>query len=378
MALWGLFIPQNSDMVTLSQSYPPVVTYLVAAFDLNQIEKSWITHLLLILLALHIMARWLTHMLASSVPQNALNSDIERRVVSAENADESAEQWLFKWKAGRHIERTSPTRVRARSGYRREGLVFLAISFLAFALSLYFNQRSATHAQLSLMTGEGDDARTQARYVGRQLVAGKWLTWKPPFTMNCGNLLAESGERQCRIGQPDERYEVTLKPGVDILFNGFRMTLIGEDRVTGMSGFEIEATAPGELARFKGAVGRSFDINHTKRLLSSVLLSGTSPEDPTALFPGPGADPERLSQLQLKLSPRTELHFKISKNTPLAFVAGGVFLFLLSLLLLVIVPAYTVEIDHSNSNQWRLSIVGFGLLATPKHEAENALKGQRL
>jgi hypothetical protein len=444
MALWGIFIPQHIDMATLTQSYSPIISYLVAAFDLHRIEFSWVTHLLVILWFLHLIARAMGPLLSVATAPEALQSDLEALEVGPANANEDPAQWLARLVPKWRRQQVGGGRVRASTGYRREGLIFLAIALMAFALGTYLGHSSGTTATISLMTGPPTDTRVRSRYVGKQLVSGKWQPWKPPFTlactekaslpvscwlekcedqyiscqedegclgvfecrkkcknapecgeecydetgeesvetfhdlMKCGQKKGCVGVRDCQITVDTNRYDVKLQPGVDILFEGMRLTHIGQRRVSGMSGFDAEFSAPGELTRSKAAVGRSFDVYYKSRLLSSVLMSGTDPQDPAILLAAAGADPKQLKALKLRIYPRTELLFKVTTSGHIWFVWGGIALFMVSLLLLVVLPGYTLEINYADEKHWRLSIVGEGLFACPQKLAKTRLGGRPL
>ncbi len=365
----GMVVPQHVAYDTIGHSYSASLAQVIRAFGVHHVAGAWPTQLLVVLLILNVSARLVKSQLQPS--EEAAGDAWRATVVDADDVDgpdagtpiaQALQAALPKWR----VREAGATTLASR-GLVTEGVVIVLVGVLTLCAAWAVAELSGERGRVFVMTG-GDDA-AKSRFRAEHLTGDTSLPWNPDFDMTCsqtsdGSLL---GDRQCLINIDGSPHQATLKPGRDLEFLGYRLTLVGVRRRSGVGGFAMEISNAGASTRTTAAVGSPVDLPQGDRTLATLLVSGNAPADPIGVLLNTGTPPESVADLAVRTHPRVVLELAVGRTNHDPWVWAGLTMVLIGLLVAGVLPSYRVRASRKGG-KWALHVRGVGLLARPAQQ----------
>jgi len=363
---FGLVVPQHASGEAIGHSYSSSFTQVVTGLQLHQLESSWLTQLIGMLLALNLLAIGLRPVLRlPDIQQMELaRSEVIQHALPMEQSPERLDEWLRKHISRPRARLRSRNEARGRLGFRVESFYLVIFG----AMTLTFAAIIGSQDEIKLIkVVEGADDTANSSFEATQVINDAELPWKPPFEMECNRSSDGTlgGARQCIITWDGKRHEATVRPGTDLEFLGIRLTLIGFDRLPLSGSLDLDITYNDDgRSRTTASLGVPLDITLPDGRVTAIL-GGVSDNAPVAILTGKVPSESVTGRLAVSARPRVAMLFRFTETDHMPFLWTGCGLLLLGLVGVALLPAYRINVQRSDTGLV-IQIQGFGAFAAPR------------
>ena len=372
----GIFLPQELTADALAESTSSALVQVVTGLGLHHVLRAWSTQLVLVLLSLNLCAAALRRLLAPSL---SLATPSRADVAITEAAQSPAapvrlEDALRAVLPGWSVRRLGEGHAVARKGLTLEGVAVACLGLLVLGVAYVVSATSGSRGLVKLMVGEPGDPAVHARFKVLREEGDAVVSWtpEPKFELGCGAVAA--GDRNCWIDTVKGRSKTTLRPGDDLEFEGFRLTLVGVTRLPGAGAFDLDVFLAGEASTHLAQAGDVVDVERGGQRLATLMIAGDTTADPVGVVAGEKVPRERLSDLRVSARPRESLTFRLTTEEHVPWVWAGATLMLIGLGLTLGLPGYRVVAERVPSGHVSLVLCGTGALCRPARELDRVAR----
>ncbi len=348
---FGVVVPQvTAEQLTLS--YPSALAHVIDPLQLGDAFHSWLFRALALMLVLSLAARGLERWLTGAASAASAAHLGRNAFVATAPAVDVALQDLLRTAVPRAPVRLEPKGVVSASrGLTAEGALVLALGVILLAVAPALTGPSLTGR---LFIVDGLDPIASSRSRAERLDGGDFIPWKPDFGMACAPATegAALGPRQCTLTLLGQRVGAALEPGKDLEFLNYRLSFVGARRLSDVAGAMVTVTHPDGTAGKTVGAGDTIDLTvpGAKGPTFTAMVGTLGRHDPLGLLVGPGGTLDGATRASATVVPRTELELAIQTTAHWPYVAGGLALLLVGIVLMVAWPGYRVTLERRGAD----------------------------
>jgi hypothetical protein len=364
----GLFVPQGISDQAVGDVYSSAIAQVVIALDAHHIARSWAMQLLSICMLVHVLGLLIGGVLKGWGDRQTPTRMVWMTATGLRASGGQPEQFVRRALPDWRIQSRGERRAVATRGMGVEGFGVTVIGVGLLISAWLLHAWLDVEGRIELVTGPADDAAVSAWFNAEKWEGNRYHPWSPGFTLSCEQVDGDPvrAERRCIVNSDEQKGEVTLGPGLDMSYKGYRLTLVGVHRDANVGGVEVKTTLDGqELEGQTASIGTPLPIVRAGKELATVVLSGFSSADLVAVAPSPGVTRDVVDTMKISVTPRTKLTFRVTTQNYLWPLWIGFPVLLMGLVMVLVLPGYRVYVTGNHEESCDVSIRWSGLLARP-------------
>lgn len=360
----GLFVPQRVPLEVIALTYPPRFAQVIGALDLHRVATGWLLQLSVVLLALNGVAALLYGLLRAGAPGERTPAPPGRATATTRGGDDRpVGEALSVALAGWSVTRLDADHLHARRGFQLASTLVVVIGLVVCAVGLFVSETAGTRGEVRLMIGDPGAETVRSRFRATRMEGDALVPWDPGFEVGCRHSPdgAFDSERVCRVMSGKDAYEAKVKPGRDIEFGGYQLSMVGFRRIPEAAGFELQVNQGKREHRVTAWPVSAVDVSDADGRLATLVVTGSAEGETVGVLPG-----GRLTgAVDVVARARTELVFRLSTDEHEPWVMAGGALVMLGLMLGFLLPSYHLSARRGAGKGIVIEVGSISLLGRP-------------